>query len=99
MSFRTSIPTSDCFTAVQGLLPIAEELGLTPAQLAIAWVLSNDNVAGAIIGASRPEQVSDNVKAAGVTLDADVKARIDEILGEIPETDPTKTQSPSHRLS
>ena len=55
----------EVLTAVQGLLPIAEELGLTPAQLAVAWVLSNDNVAGAIIGASRPEQVTENVKAAG----------------------------------
>ena len=67
--------------------------------LAIAWVLSNDNVAGAIIGASRPEQVTDNVKAAGVVLDADVKARIDEVLGEIPETDPNLTRSPAQRLS
>ncbi|MGP9539799.1 aldo/keto reductase family protein [Brachybacterium sp. AOP43-C2-M15] len=89
----------EVLTAVQGLLPIAEELGLTPAQLAVAWVLGNDNVAGAIIGASRPEQVTENVKAAGVTLDADVKARIDEVLGELPETDPAKTQSPAHRLS
>jgi aryl-alcohol dehydrogenase-like predicted oxidoreductase len=89
----------EVLTAVQGLLPIAEELDLTPAQLAVAWVLSNDNVAGAIIGASRPEQVTENVKAAGVTLDADVRARIDEMLGEIPETDPTKTQSPAHRLA
>src|SRR5690625_5153766 len=89
----------EVLTAVQGLLPIAEELGLTPAQLAVAWVLSNDNVAGAIIGASRPEQVTENVKAAGVTLDADVKARIDEVLGELPETDPTKTQSPAQRLA
>ena len=85
--------------AVQGLQPIAEDLGLTLAQLAVAWVLSNDNVAAAIIGASRPEQVTDNVKAAGVTLDADVKARIDEVLGEIPETDPNLTRSPAQRLS
>ena len=85
--------------AVQGLLPIAEELGLTPAQLAVAWVLSNDNVAGAIIGASRPEQVTENVKASGVRLEADVMTRIDEVLGDLPETDPTKTQSPAHRLA
>lgn len=85
--------------AVQGLEPIAAELGLSMAQLAVAWVLSNDNVAGAIIGASRPEQITENVKAAGITLDADVKARIDEVLGEIPETDPAKTVSPAHRLS
>ncbi|MGP5128452.1 aldo/keto reductase, partial [Brachybacterium tyrofermentans] len=85
--------------AVQRLEPIAAELDLTMAQLAVAWVLSNDNVAGAIIGASRPEQITENVKAAGVTLDADVKARIDGVLGDIPETDPAKTVSPAQRLS
>ncbi|MGP5377507.1 aldo/keto reductase, partial [Brachybacterium alimentarium] len=85
--------------AVQGLEPIAEDLGLSMAQLAVAWVLSNDNVAGAIIGASRPEQVTENVKAAGITLDADVKARIDEVLGDIPETDAAKTVSPAQRLA
>jgi aryl-alcohol dehydrogenase-like predicted oxidoreductase len=85
--------------AVQNLRPIAEELDLSLAQLAIAWVLANDNVAGAIIGASRPEQVTDNVKASGVKLEADVLARIDEVLGDLPETDPALTLSPSHRLS
>jgi aryl-alcohol dehydrogenase-like predicted oxidoreductase len=60
------------------------------AQLAVAWVLQNPNVAAAIIGASRPEQVRDNVKAAGVTLDADVLARIDEVLGDVVERDPGK---------
>jgi aryl-alcohol dehydrogenase-like predicted oxidoreductase len=87
--------------AVQKLRPIADELGLSLAQLALAWVLSNDNVAGAIIGASRPEQVTDNVKASGVKLDADVLARIDEVLGDTPETDPALTAavSPAHRLS
>ena len=59
-------------------------------QLAIAWVLQNPNVAAAIIGASRPEQVQDNVKAAGVRLDADVLARIDEVLGGAVERDPGK---------
>ncbi len=55
----------DVLTAVQRLVPIADELGITPAQLAIAWVLANDNVAAALVGASRPEQVSENVKASG----------------------------------
>ena len=54
--------------AVQQLKPVADELGLTMAQLAVAWVLQNDNVAAAIVGASRPEQVAENVKAAGVQL-------------------------------
>jgi aryl-alcohol dehydrogenase-like predicted oxidoreductase len=67
------------------------------AQLAIAWVLQNDNVASAIIGASRPEQVADNVKAAGVTLPAEVMTAIDEALGDLAERDPAKTVSPAQR--
>ena len=61
------------------------------AQLAIAWVLQNDNVAAALVGASRPEQVADNVKAAGVKLDADVMSRIDDALGSVVVRDPAKT--------
>ena len=76
---------------MQQLRPIAEDLGLTMAQLAVAWVLQNPNVAAAIIGATRPEQVHDNVKAAGVRLDADVLKRIDEVLGDVVERDPGKT--------
>ena len=89
----------DVLTAVQNLKPIADEQELTLAQLAIAWVLANDNVASAIIGASRPEQVRDNVKAAGVKLSSDTLARIDEVLGDLPETDPRKTVSPEKRPS
>ncbi|WP_104525768.1 aldo/keto reductase family protein [Blastococcus atacamensis] len=81
----------DLLGRVQELRPIAEDLGLSMAQLALAWVLQNRNVAAAIIGATRPEQVHDNVKAAGVTLDADVLARIDEVLGDVVERDPGKT--------
>ncbi len=81
----------DVLTRVQQLRPIADDLGLSMAQLAIAWVLQNGNVAAAIIGASRPEQVHDNVQAAGVTLDPDVLARIDEVLGDVVERDPAKT--------
>ena len=58
----------DVLTRVQDLKPVAEELDLTMAQLAVAWVLQNDNVAAALVGASRPEQVSENVKAAGVKI-------------------------------
>jgi aryl-alcohol dehydrogenase-like predicted oxidoreductase len=83
--------TDEILGRVQQLRPVAEDLGLSMAQLAVAWVLQNPNVAAAIIGASRPEQVVDNVKAAGVRLDADVLERIDEILGDIPERDPAKT--------
>ncbi|TFD86056.1 aldo/keto reductase family protein [Cryobacterium serini] len=84
-------------TGVQKLRPIADELGLTMAQLALAWVLANKNVASAIMGASRPEQVADNVKAAGVHLDADVLARIDAAVRDLAEFDPRKTTSPEQR--
>jgi len=83
--------TDEILTRVQGLRAVADDLGLTMAQLAVAWVLQNPNVAAAIIGATRPEQVADNVKAAGVTLDADVLKRIDGILGDVVERDPGKT--------
>jgi aryl-alcohol dehydrogenase-like predicted oxidoreductase len=82
---------------VQELRPIADDLGLSMAQLAVAWVLQNDNVASALIGASRPEQVHDNVKASGVKLPDDVLKKIDEALGDIVERDPARTQSPSTR--
>ncbi|MDT7704765.1 MAG: hypothetical protein QOG20_372, partial [Pseudonocardiales bacterium] len=73
---------------VQALEPIAADLGLSMAQLAVAWVLQNPNVSSAIIGASRPEQVAENVKAAGLTIPADVMARIDEALGDVVVRDP-----------
>jgi aryl-alcohol dehydrogenase-like predicted oxidoreductase len=75
---------------VQGLRPIAERAGLTMAQLAIAWVLQNQNVSAAIIGATRPEQVRENAGAAGITLEPDVLKQIDEVLGEVVERDPSK---------
>ena len=78
---------------VQQLAPIAEEAGLTLAQLAVAWTLQNPNVSAAIVGASRPEQVTDNARAAGVRLDADTLAAIDEIVDPIVERDPEKTQT------
>jgi aryl-alcohol dehydrogenase-like predicted oxidoreductase len=81
----------DVLTRVQGLRPLADEAGLTTAQLAVAWVLQNDNVAAALVGASRPEQVTENVKAAGVRLEDSLMARIDETLGDIVERDPGKT--------
>jgi aryl-alcohol dehydrogenase-like predicted oxidoreductase len=83
--------TDEILGRVQRLRPIADDLGLSMAQLALAWVLQNPNVAAAIIGATRPEQVHDNVKAAGVRLDDEVMRRIDEALGDVVERDPTKT--------
>ena len=82
---------SGLLEAVQNLRPIADEHGLSMAALAVAWVLRNDNVASAIIGASRPEQVVDNVTAIGVTLEDDVMKRIDEVLDGFIERDPGQT--------
>ena len=69
--------------AVEQLRPIAEGEGLTVAQLALAWVLRREEVASAIIGASRPEQVHDNAAASGVTLSGDVLDAIDAALGHV----------------
>ncbi|MDA8368520.1 MAG: aldo/keto reductase family protein [Nocardiopsaceae bacterium] len=82
---------------VQDLRPVAEEVGLSLAQLAVAWVLQNPNVSSAIVGASRPEQVRDNVRAAGVRLDEEVMRRIDGILGDKVTRDPALTVSPAER--
>ncbi|MDI1465560.1 aldo/keto reductase family protein [Catellatospora sp. KI3] len=87
----------DVLTQVQRLRPLADQAGLTMAQLAVAWVLQNPNVSSAIIGASRPEQVHDNVKAAGVKLDADLLKAIDEIVEPVTERDPARTESPANR--
>ena len=81
----------DVLTRVQALQPVAADAGLTMAQLAVAWVLQNDNVAAALVGASRPEQVAENVKAAGVTLEPELMTRIDDALGDIVVRDPGKT--------
>jgi 1-deoxyxylulose-5-phosphate synthase len=80
--FMDSTNDDTLLERVQQLLPVAEGLGLSPAQLALAWVLREPNVASAIIGASRPEQVSDNAAASGVELDAPILSQIDEILGD-----------------
>ena len=90
----------DVLTRVQTLKPVAEQLDLTMAQLAVAWVLQNDNVSAALVGASRPEQVHENVKAAGVRIPAEVMTRIDEVLGDVVERDATLTakNSPSKRI-
>jgi len=81
----------DLLQRVQDLEPIAKELDLTLAQLAVAWVLQNANVAAALIGASRPEQVVENVKAAGVKIPAELLARIDDVLGDAVISDPART--------
>ena len=87
----------DLLQAVADLGPIAADLGLSRAQLAIAWVLQNPNVSAAIIGATRPEQVAENVKASGVKLDADVLSAIDRVLDGFIERDPALNISPNPR--
>ena len=81
----------DVLQRVQQLVPLADEAGLSMAQLAVAWVLQNDNVASAIIGASRPEQVQDNVAAAAVTLEDALMDKIDKVFDPVVERDPGKT--------
>ncbi|WP_169978750.1 aldo/keto reductase family protein [Microbispora sp. H10836] len=95
--FISRLMDDDVLRRVQDLKPVAADLGLTMAQLAVAWVLQNPNVSSAIVGATRPEQVRDNVKASGVKLDAEVLKKIDDVLGPVVERDPGKTVSPSAR--
>jgi len=83
--------SDEVLTRVAKLRPIADELGLTMAQLAIAWVLQNDNVAAAIIGASRPEQIVSNAGASGVVIPPEFMTRIDGVLGDVVESDPAQT--------
>jgi len=96
-NFISRFMTDEVLGTVQKLKPLAEQAGLSMAQLAVAWVLQNPNVAAAIIGASRPEQVYDNAKASGVKLDADLLKAIDEVVNPIAERDPAKTVSPARR--
>lgn len=87
----------DVLTAVQQLKPIADDAGLSMPQLAIAWVLQHDFISAALVGASRPEQLVENVKASGVKLGDDVMAAIDAALGDVVERDPDLTRSPEQR--
>jgi aryl-alcohol dehydrogenase-like predicted oxidoreductase len=95
--FISRLLRDDVLERVQQLRPLADEAGLSMASLALAWVLQEENVASAIIGASRPEQVRDNVQAVGVRLDPALKQRMDDILAPVAETDPALTQSPNPR--
>jgi aryl-alcohol dehydrogenase-like predicted oxidoreductase len=89
--------TEEILGRVAGLRPVAQDAGLTMAQLAIAWVLQNPGVSAAIVGATRPEQVRENARASGVRLDGGVMRRIDEVLGPVIERDPARTVSPPRR--
>ncbi|MFC6238836.1 aldo/keto reductase family protein [Longivirga aurantiaca] len=95
--FTERLRTDEILTRVQKLKPLAEQAGLSMAQLAVAWVLQNDNVSSAIIGASRPEQVVENVRAAGVVLEPELLDAIDIVLGDVVQTDPRLTVSPNPR--
>ena len=79
---------------VEGLRPIAQGTGLSLAQLALAWVLRNRHVTSAVIGASRPEQISENAKAAEARLDEDIMTSIDDVIGDIVERDLAKAGRP-----
>jgi voltage-dependent potassium channel beta subunit len=96
-NFIKDLLTDERLSRVQELRPIADEVGLTMAQMAIAWVLQNPIVSAAIVGATRPEQVRDNVKAAGARLEPEILRRIDEALGDIVVHDPAQTASPPRR--
>jgi aryl-alcohol dehydrogenase-like predicted oxidoreductase len=89
--------TDDILGRVQQLAPVAAEAGLSLSQLAVAWTLQNQNVAAAIVGATRPDQVRENVKASGVRLDPQLLARIDEIFAPVVVRDPALTRSPAKR--
>ena len=94
-TFVTRYLRDDVLERVQQLRPLAEEAGLSLAQLSVAWVLQNPNVSAAIIGASRPEQVTENVRAAGVKLDAELLKRMDAVLAPVAEFDPARTAANS----
>ena len=89
--------SDDLLSAIQNLQPIAEGEGLTMSQLALAWVLQNPNVSSAIIGASKPAQIKENVKASGIKLSSETMQAIDKALGKFIERDPKKTASPNPR--
>lgn len=95
--FISRLLTDELLSRVQLLKPVADQAGLTLAQLAVAWTLQNPAISAAIIGATRPEQVKENVKASGVKLDAAVLGQIDHILGDQIITDPAFTASPRKR--
>jgi aryl-alcohol dehydrogenase-like predicted oxidoreductase len=95
--FIRRLLSDDVLDAVQRLRPVAADTGLSLAQLAVAWTLQNPGVSAAIVGATRPEQVRENVRAAGVRLDAEIMSRIDQELGGVVVRDPVHTASPAGR--
>ena len=96
--FMGAFLTDAVLTRVQQLKVLADELGLTQAQFALAWVLQNPNVASAIVGASRPEQISSNIAAVGVVIPDEIMTKVSEILADVIVSDPKLTQSPASRV-
>jgi aryl-alcohol dehydrogenase-like predicted oxidoreductase len=96
-NFMSRLLRDEVLGPVAEFAALVKESGLTPATVAIAWVLRNPNVASAIIGASRPEQVVENVKALDIELDDDLVAAIDKVLEPAIVRDPALTTSPKHR--
>ena len=97
-SFIQKLLTDEVLTKVQELKPIAEELGVTMAQFALAWVLQNKNVSSAIVGATTPDQIKSNLGAVGVEIPTEVMAKVTDIFASIAVTDPKETRSPEARL-
>ena len=87
----------DLLTKIQKLIPLAEQLELSLAQFSIAWVLQNKNIAAAIVGASKPEQIASNIKASGVEIPTELMKQADDILGDSIVRDPELTKSPETR--
>ncbi len=90
--------SDEVLTRVQLLTPLADQLDLTMAQFALAWVLQNDNVASAIVGATKPEQISSNIAAVGVEIPEEVMKQVSEILSPVAVFDPRETKAPEARL-
>lgn len=96
-SFMKQLLTDEVLTRVQRLAPLAQQAELSMAALAVAWVLQAPGVSAAIVGATRPEQLRDTVKASGVRLDPELMRQVDEVLGDAVVSDPALTRSPARR--
>jgi len=93
------ILTEDTIAAVERLRPIAAEADMSLQEIALAWVLRRDEVAAAIVGASRPEQINANAKASGITLGPDLLAAIDDALADAPLRGQTITEGASEGIT
>ncbi len=90
--------TDEVLSRVQQLKPLAEQLDLTMAQFALAWVLQNDNVSSAIVGATTPEQITSNLGAVGVEIPGEIMKQAAAILEPVAQFDPRETKAPETRL-